>query len=66
MLVAGPGRLDARARAGGERSFGDLDPREILRLIIPSTLFIALGFQIILSSFFLSVLGLGIRDEESR
>jgi len=42
----------------GERSFGDLDPRQTLRLIIPSTLFLALGFQIILSSFFLSVLGL--------
>jgi glycosyltransferase involved in cell wall biosynthesis len=46
----------------GEHSFGDLDPRETLRLIIPATLFIALGFQIILSSFFLSVLGLATRD----
>jgi uncharacterized BrkB/YihY/UPF0761 family membrane protein len=47
----------------GRRSFGDLDPRETLRLIIPSTLFIALGFQIILSSFFLSVLGLATRGK---
>ena len=48
----------------GETSFGDLDPREIQRLIIPSTLGIALGFQIIMSSFFLSVLGLGTRAKE--
>jgi hypothetical protein len=45
----------------GQRSFGDLDPRQTLRLIIPATLFLALGFQIILSSFFLSVLGLATR-----
>jgi glycosyltransferase involved in cell wall biosynthesis len=44
-------------------SFGDLDPREILRVIIPSTLGIAVGFQVIMSSFFLSVLGLGTRDD---
>ena len=47
----------------GERSFGDLDPRQTLRLIIPATLFLALGFQIILSSFFLSVLGLATRGK---
>ena len=47
----------------GQRSFGDLDPRQTLRLIIPATLFLALGFQIILSSFFLSVLGLATRGK---
>jgi len=43
----------------GAASFGELDPRQMLRLIIPATLALALGCQIVLTSFFLSVLGLG-------
>jgi hypothetical protein len=50
----------------GQHSFGDLDPRQTLRLIIPSTLFLALGLQLVLASFFLSVLGLATRDESAR
>jgi glycosyltransferase involved in cell wall biosynthesis len=38
--------------------FGELQPSEVLRQVIPSILAIALGFQIVLASFFLSVLGL--------
>ena len=38
--------------------FGELNPSEVLRQVIPSVLAIALGFQIVLASFFLSVLGL--------
>lgn len=41
-----------------EKSFGDLNPAQTLRTILPSVLALALGFQIVLSSFFLSVLGL--------
>ena len=41
------------------RLFGPLDPIQTLRVVIPSILALILGFQIILSSFFLSVLGLG-------
>ena len=41
-----------------ETGFGELNPSEVLRQVIPSILAIALGFQIILGSFFLSVLGL--------
>ena len=41
------------------RSFGELSPTRILRIVIPSVLALTLGFQIVLSSFFLSVLGLG-------
>ena len=41
-----------------ERGFGELNPSEVLRQVIPSILAIALGFQIVLGSFFLSVLGL--------
>jgi glycosyltransferase involved in cell wall biosynthesis len=42
-------------------SFGKLDPRLMLRLIIPSVLLLMLGCQIALASFFLSVLGLSVR-----
>ncbi len=42
-------------------SFGELDPQRSLRVIIPAVLSLMLGFQIVLSSFFLSVLGLGRR-----
>ncbi len=42
----------------GISSFGPLDPAKMLRTVIPAVLLIALGCQIILSSFFLSVLGL--------
>ena len=42
-------------------SFGPLDPSETLRMIIPATTSITLGFQIVLSSFFLSVLGMARR-----
>lgn len=41
-----------------EIGFGELNPSEVLRQVIPSILAIALGFQIVLGSFFLSVLGL--------
>jgi len=39
-------------------SFGPLDPSRTLRLVIPAATLIALGLQTVLSSFFLSILGL--------
>jgi hypothetical protein len=41
------------------RSFGALDVTWTLRVIIPAVLALILGCQIILSSFFLSILGMG-------
>jgi hypothetical protein len=41
------------------RLFGPLDPGRTLRVVIPSILSLILGLQTILSSFFLSVLGMG-------
>ena len=38
--------------------FGSLDPVRTLRLVIPAALSLTLGFEIVLSSFFLSVLGM--------
>jgi len=40
------------------RSFGPLDPGTMLRTIVPSVTALTLGCQIVLFSFFLSVLGL--------
>ena len=45
----------------GQKSFGPLDPVSTLRLVIPAALALSLGCQIVLSSFFLSVLGIGRR-----
>jgi hypothetical protein len=39
--------------------FGPLDPEKTLRIIIPGFVSLTLGTQVILSSFFLSVLGMG-------
>ncbi|MEQ9373138.1 MAG: glycosyltransferase family 2 protein [Coleofasciculus chthonoplastes F3-SA18-01] len=39
-------------------SFGSLNPSQMMRIIIPVETCLALGFEIILSSFFLSILGL--------
>ena len=41
-----------------EHSFGPLDPARTLRFVIPAITSLMLGFQILLSSFFLSILGL--------
>ena len=42
----------------GQSSFGPLDPTKTFRIVIPIVLMIALGLQTILTSFFLSLLGL--------
>ena len=42
----------------GAHSFGPLEPSHTLRLVIPAVALITLGLQTILSSFFLSILGL--------
>jgi hypothetical protein len=42
----------------GASSFGALDPSKMLRIVVPAVTAVTLGFQIVLSSFFLSVLGL--------
>jgi hypothetical protein len=43
----------------GARSFGPLEMTRVFRIVIPAVLALTLGCQIVLSSFFLSVLGLG-------
>lgn len=46
----------------GLHSFGPLDPVKMLRIVTPASLALALGCQIVLSSFFLGVLQLGRRS----
>jgi hypothetical protein len=46
----------------GTHSFGSLNPTKILRLVIPAVTGMTLGSEIVLSSFFLSVLGLKRRS----
>ena len=58
LLVAGLAGSVYAFSIWGERDFGLLDPTRTLRLVIPAFTAIALGIQIILSSFFLSVLGM--------
>ena len=40
------------------RSFGPLDPTRTMRVVIPAIIALTLGLEIILSSFFLSILGM--------
>jgi len=58
VLIGLSGTVWALSDWGG-RSFGPLDPIETLRIVIPSALALSLGVQIVLTSFFLSVLGMG-------
>jgi glycosyltransferase involved in cell wall biosynthesis len=41
--------------------FGPLDPAQTMRIVIPGVISLMLGFQTVLSSFFLSVLGMSRR-----
>lgn len=50
--------------AWGHQSFGHLIPSSMMRLVIPSLTAIAAGFQIMLASFFLSLLGLKHRPNQ--
>jgi hypothetical protein len=45
-------------RVWGQHNFGNLNPEQMLRIVIPAALALTLGFEIVLCSFFLSVLGL--------
>lgn len=41
-----------------EKSFGDLDPIRMMRIVIPAITCLGIGVQIVFASFFLSLLGL--------
>jgi hypothetical protein len=63
LLIVGGLAGSLWATAGWARtSFGDLDPFHVMRLAIPSALLLTLGFQVICSSFYLSLLKTQARD----
>ncbi len=63
LVVAGLGGSVGAVWFWKQEAFGPLDPSRMFRLIIPAFLSLALGIQVILSSFFLSVLGLRRRGQ---
>jgi glycosyltransferase involved in cell wall biosynthesis len=59
LLVFGGLAGSLAATLGWQKTdFGQLEPSVVLRQVIPSIVGLALGFQVVLGSFFLSVLGL--------
>ena len=58
LLAAGLGLSLYALSFWSATSFGPLDPARTSRLVIPAITLIALGLQTVLSSFFLSILGL--------
>jgi hypothetical protein len=61
LILIGIGGSIASVVYWSEQSFGNMDPSKLLRVIIPSVLAFTLGCQLFLASFFLGVLGMGVR-----
>lgn len=61
LILAGAGMWIFGLDYWRSRQFGPLDPERTLRIVIPAFLSVTLGVQIVLSSFFMSVLGLARR-----
>ena len=61
LVLAGTGEWVLGLEYWRGQNFGALDPETALRIVIPGVIFFTLGFQVILSSFFLSVLGMARR-----
>lgn len=63
LVLLAVGLVGSLAAVGmwSNRAFGTLDPTHTMRLIIPAVVAFSLGYQIVLSSFFLSVLRMARR-----
>lgn len=61
LILAGLGAWALGLEYWRIRQFGPLDPEKTLRIVIPGVVSFTLGFQVVLSSFFLSVLGMSRR-----
>jgi glycosyltransferase involved in cell wall biosynthesis len=61
LILAGAGAWILGLEYWRIREFGPLDPEKTLRIVIPGVVCFTLGFQVVLSSFFLSVLGMSRR-----
>lgn len=60
-FVAGVSLIALAALGWWRVGFGDLDYQRTMRLVVPGTLFAALGFQMVLASFLVSLLGVARR-----
>jgi hypothetical protein len=58
LTAAGLCALGLAVASWGAVGFGALDPRVTMRALIPSLVLLALGFQTVFASFFLSILGI--------
>jgi len=61
LILAGTGAWGLGLAYWRSHHYGPLDPEKTLRIVIPGLVCFTLGFQTILSSFFLSVLGMSRR-----
>jgi hypothetical protein len=62
LLLAGVEMWGAGLRYWGSMHFGNLNPAKTLRLVVPGIVSLTLGFQTMLSSFFLGALGMEQRQ----
>lgn len=58
LLLLGTGGTFYAYKVWKTSLFGALNPADTMRIVIPSVTALAIGFQVVFSSFFLSVLGL--------
>jgi len=58
LMLVGLGGSVYALSGWGLKSFGSLDPTRTMRVVIPTVTSLTLGFEIVLSSFFLSILGM--------
>jgi glycosyltransferase involved in cell wall biosynthesis len=65
LVLAGAGMWVFGLSYWGSHHFGPLDPEKTLRIVIPGFVTLTLGIQIVLSSFFVSLLGMA-RGREAR
>ena len=63
MVAAGLGGALYSVSYWGRQGFGALSPSHVMRMAIPSGLSLALGCQVVLSAFFLSLLRMGRKSE---
>ena len=59
LIALGIGGSILAVSGWAKDSFGALDPEHMLRIVMPSVFSLTLGVQVVCSSFFLSILGLG-------
>ena len=58
LIILGTGGSFGALQIWRANNFGDLHPEDVMRVIIPSVISLAVGFQLIFASFFLSILGM--------